>query len=221
MALNHTQSLILELLKQSPLRDWFYWTGGTLLSERYLRHRESYDIDLFSEKPFHYKEILPLIQALQKKTHLATIEEKKIFDRYEFFLHNHGEVRLEFVHYDYAPLKKRKRWNGVLIDSLEDLAANKTMALIDRHEPKDVIDIYFLIHKGHLPLKRLLQLASKKFGVKIDESTFFTELMKGLKNINTIKIMLFGSPQEQGKIVDTIQRYFEDKSSEFVHHHWH
>lgn len=221
MALNHTQSLVFELLKQSPLQDRFYWTGGTLLSEKYLHHRESYDIDLVSEKPFRYQDISPLLQALQKQARLNKIEEKKIFDRFEFFLHNRDEVRLEFAHYDHPALKKRQRWNGILVDSLEDLAANKTMALVDRREPKDVIDVYFLIHKGYFSTKRLLHLAAKKFGVTIDESTFFSEAMKSLKHLHTLQPILFGSPYEQKKIMNSIQQYFEDQSSEFIHSYWH
>ena len=45
----------LELVVKEPyLLRRFYWTGGTALSEFYLRHRESYDVDLFSEKEIHF-----------------------------------------------------------------------------------------------------------------------------------------------------------------------
>jgi predicted nucleotidyltransferase component of viral defense system len=36
--------------KEKRLRERFYFTGGTALSEYYLHHRRSIDLDFFSEK---------------------------------------------------------------------------------------------------------------------------------------------------------------------------
>ena len=48
--LDSYQKKFLELVLSEPyLLKRFYWTGGTVLSEFYLHHRESHDIDLFSE----------------------------------------------------------------------------------------------------------------------------------------------------------------------------
>lgn len=220
MALSKTQNLILELLKKSPLRDQFYWTGGTLLSEVYLHHRQSFDVDLFSEKPFRFQEISAFINTLKTKTRLTKIEEKKIFDRYEFFLHNHEELRLDLVHYDYPALEKRKRRNGIFIDSLTDLAANKTMALLDRHEPKDVVDIYFLMQKKHFTPKKLVKLVEKKFKVTISESTFLSEIMKRAENITSLQTLIFDTPKKQKTTLLTIQKYFKNASADFLAHHW-
>jgi hypothetical protein len=46
----HHQEFLELVLKEPFLTKRFYWTGGTVLSEFYLHHRESDDIDLFSEK---------------------------------------------------------------------------------------------------------------------------------------------------------------------------
>ena len=145
MALSKIQTTVLTSLARSPLCERFYWTGGTLLAEKYLHHRHSYDVDLFTDTPFRYEEVLPLVQEVKKRVKLKSVEERKVSDRCEFFLHNHREVRFEFVHYQFPKLKPRKKWQGVLVDSLEDLAANKTMALVERHAPKDAVDIYFLM----------------------------------------------------------------------------
>jgi len=46
--LNNRQSLILEEFQKSDfLTSKFYFTGGTALSEVYLKHRESVDLDFF------------------------------------------------------------------------------------------------------------------------------------------------------------------------------
>ena len=88
MALSKIQKKVLEVLAKSSLNNKFYWTGGTLLAEKYLQHRESQDIDLFSDNSFSYQEILPLVHQIQKETKLKEIEENKIFSRFEFFIHN-------------------------------------------------------------------------------------------------------------------------------------
>lgn len=190
--------------------------AGTLLAEKYLHHRKSYDIDLFANEPFRYEEVLPLVKKLRQELDLRQVEEHKIFDRWEFFLHNHEEVRLEFVRYDFPTLKPRKKWRGVLIDSLEDLAANKTMVAIERHEPKDIVDIFFLITKRRFTLQKLLKLADKKFGVKFDESTLLSELLNGSRRLNEIKTMLLGTAREQEKRLTQIKDYFQNLSADLL-----
>lgn len=216
MALGSTQKIILDELAKSPLKERFYWSGGTLLAEKYLQHRHSYDVDLFSDKPFRYEEVFPLVQAVKDKGKLIKIEEKKIFDRWEFFLHNHSEVRCEFVHYDFKPLKPRKKWRGVLIDSLDDLAANKTMVAFERREPKDAVDIYFLMTKKKITLTRLLKLANKKFGVAIAPSMLISQLLITCVLLTAIKPMLLGTAREQEELIATMQKYFKEVSADFV-----
>lgn len=216
MALNSTQAIILKQLAKSPLKKRFYWTGGTLLAEKYLHHRDSYDVDLFSDQPFRYEEVLPLVNAVKENSKLVKIEEKKVFDRWEFFIHNHSEVRCEFVHYDFKPLKPRKKWHGVFIDSLDDLAANKTMAGLERHEPKDVVDIYYLMTIKKYSLAKLLKLAQKKFGIKINISTFLSQLVSNCRLLPKVKPMLLGTAVEQLELVVTIQKYFKRLSADFV-----
>lgn len=220
MALSDVQISVLVALAASPLSKQFYWTGGTLLAEKYLHHRHSHDIDLFSETPFRYADVLPLVHAIKKTTNVKIIEEQKVHDRWEFFLHNHREVRLEFVRYNFQPLHPRHRWRGVLIDSLDDLAANKVMAVVERHAPKDVVDIYFLMTKKAYTLKMLLARAHKKFGVAIDPSTLIGEILVGCRDLHNIQTMLLGTAKEQQKTLDRINTYFNNISTLFLHKQW-
>src|SRR3989338_4855608 len=217
MALIKTQAAIIEVLAHSPMRKRFYWTGGTLLAEKYLHHRHSYDVDVFTDTPFRYEEVLPLVQSVKKLVKLRRLEERKVSDRWEFFLHNHQEVRFEFVHYQFPHLKPRKIWQGGLIDSLEDLAANKTMALVERHAPKDAVDIYFLMTKKKFTPKHLLALAEKKFGLQMHEDTFLSEALRAAKQLPEIRPMLHGTPRQQEVTLKKIQDYFSEMSAEFLH----
>lgn len=213
MALGKLQTLVIQELAVSNLRDRFYWAGGTLLAEKYLHHRYSHDVDLFTDTPFKYEEVKAMIVALQGKAKLTKIDEHKIFDRWEFFLHNHEEVRCEFLWYNFPPLKPRRRWHGVLVDSLEDLAANKLMATMERYQPKDVVDLYFILKKTKLTLPRMLKLAGKKFGLSVSLSTCYAEILRGCKNLAAIKPLLFGSPDEQEVTIRNIQAFFSKESA--------
>ena len=107
------------------------------------------------------------------------MEKKKVFDRWELFLHNGDELRLEFVHYEHPKINDRIRRDGILIDSFDDISANKTMALLDRNEPKDIVDMYYILSKGEYSVDRLLKLVEKKFGLRMQESSFWSEIIKG------------------------------------------
>ena len=53
------------------------------------------------------------------------------------------------------------------IDSLKDILVNKLMAVTDRREPKDFVDLYFALRsRSDLNIDDLAQATESKFGVK-------------------------------------------------------
>ena len=70
----------------------------------------------------------------RKKAGFRDVQNRKIFDRHEFLFKNDEELKIEFVYYnhDRKTLGKREIKDGIMVDSLIDMAANKTLALIDR-----------------------------------------------------------------------------------------
>jgi len=211
------QKKVLDLFSKSHLKDKFYWTGGTLLSLFYLHHRQSKDLDFFNDKPFSYNQIIGFVRNLKKQLKLKEIEEKKIFDRWEFFLHDKEELRMEFVFYEHPKIKSRKKWQGIFIDSLEDIAANKVMAFFDRNDPKDLVDLYFLLVKKKFKVKTLLRLAEKKFGVKLTEGSFWSESFKSLKDLNKISpLLITKTKEEKQKITNGIKNYFTSHSTGYL-----
>lgn len=210
------QKKVLGLFAQSDLRKRFYWTGGTALSFLYLHHRGSTDLDFFSDRPFTYEQIIPFIQELKKELKLSNIEQKKIFDRYEFFLYNKNKLRIEFAFYDFPKLKARKTWQGIEVDSLDDISANKTMAFFDRNDPKDLFDVYFLLTNKKYTPKKLLGLVKKKFGVEFLESSFWSQGYKGFDELSELKPLLLTKDKD---ILEKIKRYFTVHSNKFLKSH--
>jgi len=208
------QKKVLNLFSKSPLKDIFYWTGGTLLSVIYLHHRQSRDLDFFSNQVFTYNQIIGFVRSLKKRLKLTKIEEKKIFDRWEFFLQDKDELRIEFVFYDHPKLRLRKKWQGILVDSLDDIAANKVMALFDRSDPKDLVDLYFILIKKNYKVKTLLKFAEKKFGVKLEEVAFWSECCKNLKDLGVISPLLI--VKDKQKTIAKIKEYFTSRSADYL-----
>ena len=215
--LTSIQRKVLNLFKKSSLKDKFYWTGGTLLSSLYLHHRQSKDLDFFSNSPFSYQEIISFIKQIKEDLSLKKIEQKKIFDRWEFFLHNKSKIRIEFVLYDYPKLKSRKKWQGILVDSLDDIATNKVMAFFDRNDPKDLFDLYFLLTKKKYKVRKLLKMVEKKFGVEFSESSFWSESHKALKDLDNLRpLLMTKSSKERDKIIKKVKNYFIDNSVHYL-----
>ena len=52
--------------------------------------------------------------------------------------------------------------SGYLVDSIEDLAANKILAICGRTEPKDFLDIYFFHRITGYDMQTMIALAEKK-----------------------------------------------------------
>lgn len=219
MNLSDTQKLAIELMAHSSLREIFYWSGGTLLAYHYLHHRSSIDIDFFSEKKFSLERVNSFTQELKEKGSFTSIHYQKIFDRYEFLLEGKESLRIEFVYYNHEKktLHKRETLLGIYIDSLDDLAANKVMAFFDRNEPKDLFDIYFLIHKANFSPQRLLRLVEEKFGVTFNEASFWSEAFKSFPLLHTLKpLLLEKQSNHQKDILKTIEDYFQQSSAEFL-----
>ena len=94
--------------------------------------------------------------------------------------------------------------NNIFIDSLEDLAANKMMALMDRVEPKDFVDLYFLLHEEGITIDRIRSLVEQKFRLTINPVTIggefakvrlVNDLPRMIKSISTAQLKNFFSEQ--------------------------
>lgn len=220
MELTKTQKLALSLLAASPLKNTFYWTGGTLLSTFYLRHRLSLDLDFFSETPFDETAVRRFINLLKRKTRMPTVAYQKVFDRHEFFLKNKTEsLRIEFVYFNHEKktLKKRKKYLGVWIDSLEDIAANKVMALFERNEPKDLFDLYCIMQKRKFSAQKLLNLERRKFGMTLPEMAFWGECYRALKKMERITPLL--PPKTNKKsLLKKIEIFIKTNGRKFLYH---
>jgi len=218
MELTASQKIALEVLASSFLKNKFYWTGGTLLSYYYLHHRYSYDLDFFSEEKFSFDEINQLVSEIKVKGNFKEVEFKKIYDRYEFLFIGKESLRVEFVYYNHEKktLRKRKKFLGVFIDSLEDIAANKLIALLDRSEPKDVFDLYFIFTSTKISPQRLIKLVEKKFGVLVSLADVWGRAVLIGEKMAEIEPLVLGDKDGKKALFKKIKEYFEKNSKAYL-----
>jgi hypothetical protein len=144
----------------------FYLTGGTALARGYFNHRYSEDLDFFvNDSPQFGLWRDRCLDALQRQMHSKARLE--ILLRDERFgravLHGSLPLKLEFV--NDVPSRVGEPWKHPslgLLDTKENILANKISALVDREEPKDIADIYWLCCRDGMDLQAAIENASGK-----------------------------------------------------------
>lgn len=120
----------LEMIKS------FYLSGGTALALQ-LGHRESEDLDLFSNEEFDPQ---LLQQQLEISFKLSAIsQDQGTLNCYA------DEVKLQFLHYPYKLISPTTLWNNIDLSSVEDIACTKLITISSRGSKKDFIDLYFIL----------------------------------------------------------------------------
>jgi predicted nucleotidyltransferase component of viral defense system len=175
--LNAAQKKVIALAAKDSFFADFYLTGGTALAAYYLQHRISDDLDFFSADEFEADFLRTFIERVKIDLGAAEVRFEKLYDRYIFFLRlEPEEFKIEFTRYPFPQLEPPQTKNGIRVDSFRDIAANKIMTILDRLDPKDFVDLYFILQQRKL--KDAVLDAEKKFGVKIDPLFLGGELMK-------------------------------------------
>lgn len=106
--LNQLQEKAFSAMASVPeIRSGFYFTGGTALSEFYLGHRESVDIDLFSEIPFNRSAAESAAAAVAAEG-ISVWDVRKIHDRYQFEISDGRNPRchVDVCHYPFRRLER-------------------------------------------------------------------------------------------------------------------
>ena len=141
----------------------FFLTGGTALSAFYLQHRYSQDLDLFTldSDAFDRVPLYVADTATRLTASVASLQTAPQFHRYR--LSRKGKsVIVDFVREVVPQISEEKnRFEGILVDTLDDITANKICTVVSRAEIKDYIDLYFLARAGY-PLENYIELAQRK-----------------------------------------------------------
>jgi len=156
---------ILKTFFASNLGQQFFLTGGTALAAFYLGHRQSQDLEFFTLQDFELLELEKIIERIAANVSTAVKTKVKTSDYTEIYLENKKEnwiQRLDFIKEQPIVFGERVKVDGVIIDSLENIASNKILTIYGRLEPKDYLDLYFILKETELDFTELFEKAKKK-----------------------------------------------------------
>jgi len=143
----------------------FYLTGGTASSRGYLQHRFSEDLDYFvNDRPEFNLWCDRVIHALAENSSwsLEIVQREERFGRL-FLKRGDLSLKIELVNDvpSHVGVLRKHDFLG-LLDSPENILANKVTAAIGREEPKDLADIWGFCTKMKLSLADALENAGSK-----------------------------------------------------------
>jgi len=172
----------LELAQaQATITKNFYFTGGTALSEFYLKHRLSEDIDLFSEKAevdqIQVDAFLRKISSLLKVNKIKRSQFLGLVS-YLLIFKDKEQLKVDFNYYPFPRIEKGKKYKNLEIDSIYDIAVNKVHTMFMRTRSRDFVDIYFIMKSVDYTLDQLIRDAKVKFDWHIDRVTLASQFVK-------------------------------------------
>jgi hypothetical protein len=147
-----TFNLIVELQQIKELES-FYLVRGTALALK-LGHRNSIDIDLFTQSEFDTDFILDLLRDK------FNLEINKTFRNGILCYIN--DIKVDFIRHNYPFVNEPVHEESIIYLSLEDIAAMKVHAISNSGKRlKDFIDLYFLLEM--FSLNDILKFYSIKY----------------------------------------------------------
>ncbi len=165
-----TFKLIQELQSLNFLKD-FYLVGGTALALQ-LGHRNSIDIDLFTQNEFDDVELMENL--------LETYSLNVIYNRKNTIICSINNIKTDFIRHNYPLINKPITEEEITYLSLEDIAAMKLNAIVNSGKRlKDFIDIYYLLE--HFSLNKMLDIYEIKYShlnimIALRAINFFDEI---------------------------------------------
>ncbi len=154
----------LRFLQACHARAPFHLAGGAALAGVHLRHRLSRDADLFFHDRQTHRDAVALLEdaAREADVTIRIVRDAGTFVR-AVLTGPDGAVDIDLVFDAVADVGRPDAVEGVQVESLADLRANKLTCVLSRSEPRDLVDLLFL-HRAGYPPEADLGLALEKDG---------------------------------------------------------
>lgn len=178
--LTPTQHHFLELAShEEEITRWYYLTGGTALSEFYLHHRLSEDIDLFTTSEVNDNETDKIIKKAASVLKAKDYSKRKISGLFTYQLIFAKDVlKIDFNNYPFERIETGIKWNNLTIDSYYDIAVNKVNTIVGRLKIRDFIDLYIMLKEDYFSIDQLMSRTEDKFGIKVDRFYLSSQFLR-------------------------------------------
>jgi hypothetical protein len=145
------QLLTLERFFAADVGRHFCLTGDTALAAFHLHHRASVDLDLFTLDDLALCEASTLIPRLAAdlKCQIGQARTTEHFRRFLLEPESGHALQVDLVR-DFTPQYGEHSLAGeIVVDSVENIGANKLTALLSRTDAKDFVDLAFILRVGY------------------------------------------------------------------------
>lgn len=180
-----------------------YLAGGTGLALQ-IGHRTSVDFDFYGKRHFDANEVSKKLVSIFPSFDIEFVAKDTLRGKVR-------ETEVSLFYYDYPLIFPLRNFRGIKIASVQDIAAMKLAAIIQRGTKRDFIDIFYLLKT--YTLKRLIGFALKKYKgyqeMLILRALIYFEDADKEKYPRAIKIIDPGFSWEKAKekILDEVKKY--------------
>lgn len=205
MFTNTVRPETLELLKKlmsEPLLTNHRLVGGTALALMF-GHRESIDLDLFTNEKQNPKKIE---QILLKDKYL--LQEYSVGEDGFAITCQVNSVKVDFVSYPYKWLEDELIIDNIRFATLNDISAMKVSAIGQRGSKKDFYDLALIL--DHLTIYQIMDNFKKRFNLANDfhylqSLTYFVDAEKDFDPISTELSLAWD--KVKNKIIEAVKPY--------------
>jgi len=155
---------VIDFVRACQARIACHLGGGAALAGAYLGHRTTGDIDLFVHDGEEMRALVGLLPgaAAEAGIDVTLLRDAGHLVRAQLANRSGQRLDVDIVHEPVADIAEPPApIEGIVIESLTDLRANKLTCILSRSEPRDLVDLYFLDQAG-FPPERDLGIASQK-----------------------------------------------------------
>lgn len=189
----------------------FFLTGGTALATFHFHHRISEDLDLFTYDDLALSQVDVLMPHLAQEVDCRIGRTRRAEYFRQFLLEPEVEdtppLKIDLVR-EFGPrYGELQIVQGIIVDAIENIGANKITAIFGRTEAKDFVDLYFILQAGY-EFTELLDMAREKDTGLVD---FY--LAGGLLQINKItRLPIMRKPIE----LSQLQEFFTHLANDLL-----
>jgi len=185
-----------------------YLAGGTALALQ-IRHRRSYDFDVFTNKQ--------VSNSLRKKA-------ADVFGKIDYYVDSSDQISFKtkddiaitFVWYCYKTLyPPLVVTNAINLASIYDIVADKAHTIGRRAVWRDYVDLFILLYEKIVTLEQISQLAQKKFGGVFNEALFLQQLCY-FKDVAEVPIDFLKESYTNSQIKSFLEKQVEEYLSRIL-----
>ena len=171
-ALYRLQDKVLSIVFN--LKTGFYLTGGTCLHRFYQERRYSDDLDLFSNDSQLFRDDVRLVRRSLVDADLSLDIRADSRDFVRLIVED--SLQVDLVNDRVARLGNSVRTSGnIMLDNLDNIAANKICAVLGRDDPKDIFDLYTIFCSSDVNWSAIISAAERKCSFDMEELRFRLE----------------------------------------------